>query len=260
MTFQPTDSILIIAPSQEVADSIRKTITVEKAQIVLESEVTSQTNPTEFDGIIYQSSLADNTQILSKLSSFLKSGGHFVLREANLQEREKEIFMNLTIAGFVDIKKESSQFCSVKPNWKIGSGQILPKKRSQGEEKKSTTASSNSSSSKVWALNASDITEEELEDESKLLEEEDLKIPKQTFDCETGPKKKACKNCSCGKAEEEFQPEIKKPTETKTPPAKSSCGSCYLGDPFRCSTCPYLGKPAFKPGEEVKLDVDVIDI
>lgn len=78
-------------------------------------------------------------------------------------------------------------------------------------------------------------------------------VGKGKSDCSTQPK--ACANCSCGRKELEDKlgaDEAKKKLENGT--QRSACGSCYLGDAFRCETCPYRGQPAFKPGTKVQLD------
>jgi len=65
--------------------------------------------------------------------------------------------------------------------------------------------------------------------------------------------RKACDDCTCGRADAEGTATTTTTTAQqpqRAPIQSSSCGKCSLGDAFRCASCPYLGKPAFKAGQE----------
>eukprot|EP00246_Nothoceros_aenigmaticus_P008269 TRINITY_DN2282_c0_g1_i1.p1 TRINITY_DN2282_c0_g1~~TRINITY_DN2282_c0_g1_i1.p1 ORF type:complete len:340 (+),score=69.97 TRINITY_DN2282_c0_g1_i1:218-1237(+) len=112
-----------------------------------------------------------------------------------------------------------------------------------------------SNGSSLWKVTATDF-DDELVDEDELLTEEDRRAPVLPVDddCEVGKAgKKACKNCTCGRAETEAGEEFSKPTVAQLNNPKSACGSCGLGDAFRCGSCPYKGLPPFKLGEKIAL-------
>ena len=88
---------------------------------------------------------------------------------------------------------------------------------------------------------------ENLISEVDFLNESDL-INKEVTNCNDKPKKKkACKNCTCG---------LKDQLDQQNENFKSSCGSCYLGDAFRCSGCPYLGYPAFEKDNIIQINLN----
>ncbi|KAL2041067.1 hypothetical protein N7G274_006011 [Stereocaulon virgatum] len=127
---------------------------------------------------------------------------------------------------------------------------------------------------------AMDDEDDELIDEDTLLDEEDLKRPIiQPPECrpKTGKRRRACKDCTCGLAQKlEAEDKAKRSTaDQNLAKLKSdelaevdftvqgkvgSCGNCALGDAFRCDGCPYIGLPAFKPGEEVRLINDEVQL
>ncbi|KAF9582016.1 Anamorsin [Lunasporangiospora selenospora] len=155
--------------------------------------------------------------------------------------------------------------------------------------KPTPTTASRINKTAVWTISANDDDDNdaELEDEDDLLDEADLVKPTkeqlEAPDCgPTSLKKKKCKNCTCGMESEE-EPDVAVPVQVisgdgpvpqdaivaskanrwkesaitevvpKALQPKSSCGNCYLGDAFRCGSCPYIGMPAFEPGEKVQL-------
>lgn len=217
-----------------------------------------------------------NNEDLELLLKILKPEGSIILREATTQEPSstnvrspQKLKACLTLTGFNDVSepKEISlcdeekmqlinkfpntnvkvmEVVGRKPNYEIGSmSQLKLSWLQETDDTKADVAA-------IWSLSASDVVDDDIEliDTNELLDEEDLvkPDPKSLRVCGTTGKRKACKNCSCGLAEELNGG----PVATKD--AKSACGSCYLGDAFRCASCPYLGMPAFKPGEKVQLN------
>ena len=101
-----------------------------------------------------------------------------------------------------------------------------------------------------------DDDDDDLIDDDALLDEAPALTRKEDCEPEEGAsgRKRACKNCTCGLKEKLSMDEL---VDTSAP--KSACGSCYLGDAFRCSSCPYLGMPAFQPGQKVSVPDNMMD-
>lgn len=110
--------------------------------------------------------------------------------------------------------------------------------------------------------NEGPVGADKLLQEDEILDEDDKKKP-DPQDCKpadgSSKPKKPCANCTCGLADELEKDAKDKANQAQTA-GKSSCGSCYLGDAFRCASCPYRGMPAFKPGEKVTIDTTSDDI
>jgi len=96
---------------------------------------------------------------------------------------------------------------------------------------------------KLSSMDLDDDLIDDLIDEDDLLDSYNLLMSGLTTntsvqidkkDCKTS--RKACMNCSCGRAEGLMKNE-----------SNSMCGNCYLGDGFRCESCPSKGLPPFDP-------------
>ena len=154
----------------------------------------------------------------------------------------------LLLCGYADIFSAHGFLTARKPAWEAGASFSL----------RSRAAAAPAERARTWVLASEE--DEELVEEADLLSEEELRKRAPVDDCEAGTvSRKPCANCTCGRADVKVTVGDTGADAANMP--TSACGSCYLGDAFRCSTCPYLGTPAFKPGEKVSLaSVGVMDL
>lgn len=273
------ESVLLISPvsvPQQELQRLQDRVTSKgKVQYVRHTDLSVSGFPSgSFDSIVAIGGSFDHTkQFFAKIATLLKPSGKFFLTEPILQSNQpkpglrtqEDLKGELLLSGFVDtvtkLLNEDSraeiltvQFISRKHAYEVGASQSLRTRK----------AVAPAPAPSVWSIDEDDamedapdvqatpdtwmISDDQTLDEDLLLEDIDKQVVTvlpDNDDCEnTGGRKGACKNCTCGRAEM---------TEEQVQTTKSSCGNCYLGDAFRCSTCPFLGQPAFKPGERVVL-------
>ncbi|KAG8036319.1 hypothetical protein G9C98_003642 [Cotesia typhae] len=264
--FKPNTKILIIVDFNKINEA--NDFVQEISQTTNFSTKITVTHPTEVQKVLsdcendlteYDLILSFTSELtsLNNLLRVLKPGGSILLHKLvdplqidKIEELCADKITQLKLNGFRfkeivisdstskwEISKVFSTFnecfkiCQVigeKPSYEIGSSVAF-------QPTKSPTS--------VWKIEIDD----DIIDEDDILNDEDKAKPDSSSlkVCGTTGKRKACKDCTCGLAQELNEAELDLKNQ------KSSCGNCYLGDAFRCGSCPYLGMPAFKAGEKV---------
>lgn len=227
---EPTELSNLVNQIQSIANT---SVVLENSNMIAEDSRSLSSFDIILSNWLPPHNVVHDDKLLPLIIKLLKPSGKLLMNDVN------DINSTLKLNGFINIVKINNQYIAEKPNFEVGSKTSLKLNNKKGVWKIDDTVE------EAW----SGKNDDEIIDSDILLDEDDLKRPDQQSlrVCATTGKRKACADCSCGLAEELRG-------ETKETP-KSSCGSCYLGDAFRCATCPYLGMPAFKPGEKVVLDL-----
>jgi hypothetical protein len=244
---------------------------------------------TDADGSLRGSSSLLGRDVMNKIVQALKAGGILRSQDGSFGTVESAEKTEAILAGLVAgqsgmMKPEQTESLSIPLKLgrkKVNGDTTMTNGTTNGKRKEYTPEPSKPAG--VGFVDFSDdlddpiITgeDEDLIDEDDLITEEDMARPIiQPPECrpKAGKRRRACKDCTCGLKEKiEAEDIAKRASADKalntmklgaddlaevdfTVQGKTgSCGNCALGDAFRCDGCPYVGLPAFKPGEEVRL-------
>ncbi|XP_003472116.1 anamorsin [Cavia porcellus] len=282
----PTEALKDLVDKLQGLTGSEDRVSVENIDQLLQSAHKESSFDIILSGVVPGSTTLHSAEVLAEMARILRPGGCLFLKEPvetavvnnSKMKTASKLCSALTLSGLVEVKELQReplspgevksvqehlgynnnslliiQITGKKPNFEVGSSSQL---NLSIIKKPSVKPAVDPAAAKLWTLSANDMEDEgmDLIDSDELLDPEDLKKPDpaslRAASCGEGKKRKACKNCTCGLAEEL---EKEKSEAQKSSQPKSACGNCYLGDAFRCASCPYLGMPAFKPGEKVLL-------
>ncbi|KIY96140.1 hypothetical protein MNEG_11822 [Monoraphidium neglectum] len=206
---------------------------------------------------------------LGGVAKLLQPGARATVQLGGVAQQD-EAKSALVLSGFIDCQAagDSAVTASV-PSWGVGAKSALRKPNTAeaapaAAPSAPAAAAAPAPASGAWKLALDDgEDDEELVDEEELLTEEDKQRPAPAIsadDCEVGKAgRKACKDCTCGRAEAEAAGiKVQLTQEMLQNPGAGSCGNCSLGDAFRCAGCPYRGLPSFQPGKPLTLPADFL--